>query len=142
MVFLLDFLCYNGFRGVRMAKYEKGKIVRGTVTCIEPYGAFVSFGEFYNGLIHISEISTGFVRNISDFVRVGDRIYTEILEVDDVEAHLKLSIKNIQYRMNGKPRKRRIIETPSGFQTLEKNLPIWMSKKLKSIKNASNSIDK
>ena len=94
-----------------MAKYEKGKIIKGTVTCIEPYGAFVSFGEFYNGLIHISEISRGYVRDINDFVKVGDHIYTEILEVDEEEAHLKLSIKNIQYCVNGKPRKRKIIET-------------------------------
>ncbi len=125
-----------------MAKYEKGKIVKGTVTCIEPYGAFVSFGEFYSGLIHISEISRGFVRDISDFVEVGDRIYTEILEVDEESAHLKLSIKNIQYRMNGKPRKKKIVETPNGFSTLERKLPIWTAKKIKSIKNAENSIDK
>ncbi len=125
-----------------MAKYEKGKIIKGTVTCIEPYGAFVSFGEFYNGLIHISEISRGYVRNINDFVKVGDHIYTEILDVDEEEAHLKLSIKNIQYRVNGKPRKRRIIETPSGFNTLAEKLPIWTEKKLKSIKNGENSIDK
>ena len=125
-----------------MAKYEKGKIIKGTVTCIEPYGAFVSFGEFYNGLIHISEISRGYVRNINDFVKVGDHIYTEILDVDEEEAHLKLSIKNIQYRVNGKPRKRRIIETSSGFNTLAEKLPIWTEKKLKSIKNGENSIDK
>ncbi len=125
-----------------MAKYEKGKIVRGTITCIEPYGAFVSFDEFYTGLIHISEISRGFVKNITDFVKVGDRIYTEILDVDPEEAHLKLSIKNIQYRMNGKPRKRKIVETESGFKTLEKKLPEWTNKKLKSIKNTEKSIDK
>ena len=125
-----------------MAKYEKGKIVRGTITCIEPYGAFVSFDEFYTGLIHISEISRGFVKDISDFVKVGERIYVEILDVDSEEAHLKLSIKNIKYRMNGKPRRRRIIETPSGFKTLEKNLPIWTQKKLESIKKAEKSIDK
>lgn len=125
-----------------MVKYEKGNVVRGTVTCIEPYGAFVSFGEFYTGLIHISEISRGFVRDIADFVQVGDRIYTEILEVDEEEAHLKLSIKNIQYHMNGKPKRKRIDETESGFSTLKKKLPMWTAKKIKSIKNTENSIDK
>jgi len=113
-----------------MAKYEKGKIIKGTVTCIEPYGAFVSFGEFYNGLIHISEISRGYVRDINDFVKVGDHIYTEILEVDEEEAHLKLSIKNIQYCVNGKPRKRKIIETVSGFNTLAYKLPTWIKENL------------
>lgn len=125
-----------------MTKFEKGKIVKGTVTCIEPYGAFMSFDEFYTGLIHISEISCGFVKDINDFIHVGDHIYVEILDVDSDEAHLKLSIKNIQYKINGKPRKNRIIETETGFKTLESKLPSWIDKKLKMIKNAENSIDK
>ena len=125
-----------------MTKYEKGKIVKGTVTCIEPYGAFMSFGEFYTGLIHISEISRGFVKDINDFIHVGDRIYVEILDVDNDEAHLKLSIKDIQYKINGKPKKNRIIETESGFKTLAAKLPIWIEKKLKMIKNEENPIDK
>ena len=124
-----------------MTKYEKGKIVKGTVTCIEPYGAFMSFGEFYTGLIHISEISHGFVSDINDFVSVGDRIYVEILDVDNIEGHLKVSIKNIQYKI-GKPRKKKILETETGFKTLAKNLPIWIEKRLKNVKNTENSIDK
>ena len=129
-------------RGAYMTKWEKGKIVKGTVTCIEPYGAFMSFGEFYTGLIHISEISRGFVKDITDFINVGDHIYVEILDVDNEEAHLKLSIKNIQYKINGKPRRRKIVETESGFKSLAKYLPIWTEKKLKSIKNEENIVDK
>ena len=125
-----------------MPKYEKGKVVRGTVTCIEPYGAFMSFDEFYTGLIHISEISNGFVKNISDFINVGDHIYVEILDVNEEEAQLKLSIKNINYKINGKPRRRKIIETPHGFETLSKKLPIWINKQLKKQKNKENTIDK
>lgn len=125
-----------------MAKYEKGKVVKGTVTCIESYGAFMSFDEYYSGLIHISEISKGFVRNIHDFLNVGDQIYVEILDIDEEEAHLKLSIKNINYKINGKFKKHRIRETKSGFSTLSKKLPIWIENELKKIKNTSNSIDK
>lgn len=125
-----------------MAKYLKGKIVKGTVTCVEPYGAFMSFDEYYSGLIHISEISKGFVKDIHDFVNVGDHIYVEILDIDEESAHLKLSIKNINYKINGKPKKRKIIETPHGFTTLASNLPKWIDKELKKAKNPSNSIDK
>lgn len=114
-----------------MTKYTKGKIVKGTVTCIEPYGAFMSFDEYYSGLIHISEISKGFVKDIHDFVNVGDHIYVEILDVDEEEYHLKLSIKNINYKINGKPRRRKIVETPHGFTTLSKKLPIWINNQLK-----------
>ena len=125
-----------------MSKYEKGKIVKGTVTYIEDYGAFMAFDEYYTGLIHISEISKGFVKDIRDFMNIGDRIYVEILDVDDDESKLRLSIKNINYKINGRYRKHKIRETKSGFTSLQDKLPIWVNKELKKIKNTSNSIDK
>lgn len=125
-----------------MGKYTKGKIVKGTVTCIEPYGAFMSFNEYYTGLIHISEISNGFVKNITDYINVGDHIYVEILEVDEEEFHLKLSIKNINYKINSKKRKHMIKETPNGFKTLEEKLPEWIESEMQKIKKGLNSIDK
>ena len=57
-----------------MANYRKGKIVEGIVTGIEPYGVFIALEEYYTGLIHISEISHGFVRDINEFVSLGDTI--------------------------------------------------------------------
>ena len=47
-----------------MSKIKKGRIVRGTVSGVESYGVFVSCDDYYTGLIHISEISHGFVKNI------------------------------------------------------------------------------
>ena len=44
-----------------MSKYKKGRVVSGVVTGIEKYGVFIGLDEFYSGLIHISEISHGFV---------------------------------------------------------------------------------
>lgn len=123
-------------------KYKVGKVVKGTVTGVEKYGAFLSFDEYYTGLIHISEISHDFVSNITDYLNVGDRIYVEILDVDDEEAHLKLSIKDIQYKINGRPYKKKIKETEHGFTTLAHQLPIWIEEKLKTIKKEKNSIDK
>ena len=73
---------------------------------------------------------------------IRDSIYTEILAVDDEEYHLKLSIRNINYKINGKPKKRKIIETPHGFSTLKYKLPYWINYKLKIAKNKTNSIDK
>ncbi len=125
-----------------MAKYEKGKIVKGTVSGIETYGIFVALDEEYSGLIHISEISHGFVKNINDFVNLGDNIYVEILEVDDELYRLKLSIKNINYRKNIKTKKRKIRETSLGFKTLAYNLPIWIEKSVKNEQKTINSIDK
>ncbi len=113
-----------------MTKYKKGKIVKGTVTGIEGYGIFVSLDEFYSGLIHISEISHAYVKNINDFVNISDIIYVEVLEVDEDMSRLKLSIKNIDYKRNEKFRKTRIKETKSGFQTLKLKLPGWISRNI------------
>lgn len=127
-----------------MSKYKKGRVVKGTVTGIEPYGAFLSFDEFYSGLIHISEISHGFVHDIHDFVKIGDVIYTEILDVDDEEFQMKLSIKNIAYKNSRKysGKHREIKETKLGFKTLQYKLPIWIEENLKKQKNVINYIDK
>ena len=119
-----------------MSKIKKGRIIRGTVTGIETYGVFVSCDDYYTGLIHISEISHGFVKNINDFVKIGDIIFVEVLDVDEELGHLKLSIKNIQYKKNVSFRRKRIKETSLGFKTLEYKLPIWIEDYLKKIKNS------
>lgn len=124
-----------------MTKYRKGKIVRATVTGIEVYGIFVSLDEYYSGLIHISEISHGFVKDVHDYVNVGDEINVEVLEVDDELYHLKLSIKNINYKKINKPKKKKIIETQLGFKTLQYKLPIWIEENLNNVKKSTNSID-
>ena len=120
-------------RGVKVAKYKKGKIVSGLVTGVESYGIFVSLDDFYSGLIHISEISNNFVRNANEFVNVGETIFVKILDVDDDTGHVKLSIKNFNYRPN-KNKKCKIIETGAGFQPLADQLDDWVDKKIKEIK--------
>ena len=123
-----------------MTKYKKGKIVEGIVTGIESYGIFVSLDEYYSGLVHISEISNNFVSNIHDYVKIGDTIYVEILNVDEKEGHLNLSIKNINYKKKEQKKRRKIIETKNGFNTLAYKLPLWVEESLKKIeKNQKNS---
>lgn len=124
-----------------MAKYRKGKIVKGTVSGIESYGAFVTLDDYYSGLVHISEISNGFVKNIHDYVNIGESIYVEILEVDDELCHLKLSIKDINYKVNITNKKKLIRETIHGFTTLEYKLPIWIKENINKMKKNENSID-
>lgn len=113
-------------------EYKKGQIVTGCVTGIESYGVFVSLDDYYSGLIHISEISNGFVKNVNDYVKIGETVKVKILEVDDDNFHAKLSIKGINYTPNRK-RFSRIEETPLGFTTLEKNLDNWINCKYEEI---------
>ena len=66
-----------------MSDYKVGSIIKGQVTGIEKYGIFINIDPWYDGLIHISEISQGFVKDINDYVKIGDTIYCQILEVDE-----------------------------------------------------------
>jgi general stress protein 13 len=125
-----------------MSKFKKGKIIRGTVTGIETYGVFVSCDDYYSGLIHISEISHNFVKNVNDFVKIGDIINVEILDVDEELCQLNLSIKNIEYKKKNIIKRRKIKETSQGFNSLAYWLPIWIEENIKSKKNIENSIDK
>ena len=119
--------------------YKVGSIVTGCVTGIEKYGIFVSLDSYYSGLIHISEVYDSFVRNLNDYVSIGETIKVKILEVDDSNYHAKLSIKGFSYRKNYKKR-RMIKETSHGFSTLESKLNDWIYEKDKEISNKIKKI--
>ena len=111
-----------------MKKYKTGDIIKGYVTGIEKYGIFLSVDDFYTGLIHISEISNSFVKNIYDFVQTGEEIQARVIGVEEKSNRLKLSIKNVEYRPNRKE-KSKIKETSLGFSTLKLMLNRWIETK-------------
>ena len=116
-----------------MKKIEKEDVVKVTVTGIQKYGDFVNT-EDYEGLIHITEISYGYVKNVNDYVKIGDEIYAEVVDIDEKDNHLKLSIKNIDYKNDGS-KIERMEETKNGFKPLKDNLEIWIAEKIKEITN-------
>ena len=107
-----------------------GNIVKGEVTGIEPYGIFVKVGE-YDGLIHISEIANSFVSNITKYVTIGENIYMKIIDIDENNNRLFLSIKGLNYKEFYKNRK--IKESVRGFSPLQENLEKWMDEALKQM---------
>ena len=107
-----------------------GDIIKVTVTGIQNYGAFVMIDEEYDGLIHISEISKDYVKDINDYVEIGDEIYAEVIDYDTENNKYKLSIKNINYKDGSK------IEDETnnkGFLPLKEHLDLWMNEKIKEI---------
>lgn len=96
---------------------------------ISKYGFFVNIQNKYSGLVHISEISNEFVNNIEDYVKVGDYIFCEVIEVMP-NNKLRLSIKNINYKLIDRYDDDRFKD--AGFKNLKANLPLWIKEKLNS----------
>ena len=109
-----------------------GDIVDVTITGIQPYGAFALLPDGSSGLIHISEISYGYVKNVNDYLKVGDTIYAEVVDINDDDNQLRLSIKDIDYKNDGAKLKR-MAETKGGFKPLKDNLDNWINIKIKEI---------
>ena len=110
-------------------EYHIGDVIKVKVSSIENYGIFVKVDETYNGLIHISEISEKFVTNVRNFAFPGEEIYAKIVDINENNHQIKLSIKSIDYRITSK--KGNILESPNGFSKLKEALPIWIEEKLK-----------
>ena len=73
-------------------EYKSGDIIKGRVTGIKPYGAFITLDDGYTGLLHISEISDDFVNHIEDFIKYGDEVELYVLDASNESKHLKLSL--------------------------------------------------
>lgn len=113
--------------------YKVGDIIKGQVTGVEKYGIFVNIDPWYDGLIHISEVSSDYVKDVNEYVKIGETIYCQVLDVDEDNLHLKLSIKNINYKAdnNNSP----IKETRKGFLPLKENLDKWIDEKIQYYNN-------
>ena len=115
-----------------MLEYKKGDVVKARITAIEKYGAFASIDEEYSGLIHISEITEKFVKDITDFLEIGDVINVKILDEVSEKNSLKLSAKAVNEDLE-KNKKKKIKETVFGFYLLKSALPNWIHEKMEEI---------
>jgi len=79
---------------------ERGELVLATVKKVMDYGAYVALEEYGNkeGLLHRSEISTSWVRNIRNHVREGQKLVLKVLRVNPDKKHIDLSRKRVNKR--------------------------------------------
>ncbi len=77
---------------------EEGMVLNGVVTNVTRFGVFVDLGVHQDGLVHISEISNDFVKNIEDFVSVGQRVRINVIKVDRELSRISLSMKAVEKR--------------------------------------------
>lgn len=85
--------------------FEVGTKVVGKVSGITNFGAFVDLGDKKTGLVHISEVSDGFIKDINEVLKVGDEVNVKVLSIGE-DGKIALSIR----KANEKPRESKNFE--------------------------------
>lgn len=80
-----------------------GEIYEGVVTGVTKFGAFVKLQDGTTGLVHISEVADTYVKEISDFIKIGDEVKAKVVSVGD-NGKMGLSIKQAMPKPVAPPR--------------------------------------
>ena len=70
-------------------------VLTGTVRNVIDFGVFVDIGVHQDGLVHISQVSSRFIKHPSQAVSVGDIVQVVVLEVDEKKKRISLSMKQV-----------------------------------------------
>ena len=81
---------------IHMEDLKEGMTFRGVVRNVVDFGAFVDIGVHQDGLVHISQLSDGYVKHPSDVVKVGDVVDVKVLAVDLPKKRISLTMKGIE----------------------------------------------
>ncbi|MBI3035217.1 S1 RNA-binding domain-containing protein, partial [Candidatus Woesearchaeota archaeon] len=103
---------------------EEGDLVLCTVTSVQYHSVFVDMDEYgKSGMIHISEVSPGRIRNIRDFVKEGKKVVCKVLRINQEKGHIDLSLRRVN-----ESEKRRKIDDIKKEQDSEKIVEIAAGK--------------
>lgn len=103
---------------------EESELVLCTVTSVQYHSVFVELDEYgKTGLIHISEVSPGRIRNIRDFVKEGKKVVCKVLKINQEKGYIDLSLRRVN-----ESEKRRKIDEIKKEQNAEKIIEIAASK--------------
>ena len=113
-----------------------GDILTGEITGIQPYGAFVSLGDNQQGLIHVSEVKHGFIKNIEEELTVKQKVKVQIIDIDEYTKKISLSLRVFQDAPPVLYKKKKYFTNRYkniGFESIDKNLSHWVDEFLDDI---------
>lgn len=121
-----------------------GDILTGFVTGIQPYGAFVSLDDTTQGLIHVSEVQSGYTKNIQEVLTVGDKVRVQIIDIDEYSQKISLSRRTLeeQFTHTGVRKKRYFTNKHKkiAFSTIKEALPRWTDEALQLLAEEKRKI--
>ena len=82
----------RGPKGKELSEFEVGSMVKGSVRTIASYGAFVDIGATTDGLLHISQLSSGFVGDVKEVLTTGQEVDVRIVSIDASKGQVALSL--------------------------------------------------
>ena len=95
--------------GMEWNEIKPETVVKGKVVRLESYGAFVDFGAERPGLVHVSEISRGYIKNPGEIVKEGDEVEAVVLDVNRRKKQIRLSMKALEPELEEvKPAKKEV----------------------------------
>lgn len=92
-------------------RFKMGDLVKGIVTKITNFGAFVQLEGDIDGLVHISQISEDRVEKVKDALKVGQEVEARVIKVDKAERRIGLSIKAAHYDAEALKREAETLDT-------------------------------
>ena len=114
----------------REHKIRIGDVFEAEIIGIQKYGAFVRFDEDKKGLIHISELRSGFVKDINDEVAIGDRLPVQVIDIDEYTGKIFLSARTLEEHPQVHHLAHKHFLTNShkeiGFATIAEAMPEWI----------------
>lgn len=112
-----------------------GEKFKGQITGLQPYGAFVSLENGAVGLVHISEIKSGYIDNIYHVLKLGQEVTVQVLDFDEFTQKASLSLRTLEDEKHRFTRHHRFSSDrhKTGFRPLARELPGWIKESLDTL---------
>lgn len=118
--------------------FKVGDIIIGKVNQVRPYALFLTFENGQNGLLHISELSDNYIRDIEKYGTVGDEIKVKVISIDPTNGFLRVSYKVIpeseRYNTHNESVHHNAPVDEADFFDLKEKLPEWIKSTLEKAK--------
>ncbi|MDR0199421.1 MAG: S1 RNA-binding domain-containing protein [Streptococcaceae bacterium] len=116
-----------------------GDVFNAEIIGLQKYGAFVKFDGDKKGLVHISELRSGFVKDIHEEVKMGNKLKVQVIDIDEYSGRVSLSARTLEEHPQTHRATRKHFFTDHrieiGFAPLDELMPRWTKEQEAYLKN-------